>query len=376
VELADLRAEAHTSTWRGPQPLVISARAHAGQARLRAEGYLQGLTADAPPAVSVALQARRFGGAIARLGLPRLREVDSLLLARLEGPLSDPHLLARLSGVGWDAGWGGARLMGALFDYRDRLVRVHSALVNGWSGQVQGSGWLALHHRAWGVDARLISLRPPRELRNRVEGLDAEVSGLLHTLGSLSFPPRSHTYFHVTANRRSGDSPLPRAIRVMGALRTTPQRLSIHRLLGYSPLGSLDTTGEVLLAGPGPRRLDLRLGVWTRKLRRHLQLRGHRCLVDGVYLRGRLHGELLSPRFDGRLTLLDFRPVRGRGVTLVRIPVLHSPVTLEGGLLHAPDLSHPRYGRYLGGSLQLSLYDGDLHNLHTPRLWFDWGLRR
>ena len=160
---------------------------------------------------------------------------------------------------------------------------------------------------------------------------------------------------------------MPQVATVVGSFSGSERQLFVERIVVWSELGILRTSGRVL-TNEGLLELEVHLKIW--RMRAHLQSFGHHPTIDGFDLDGRLSGQALNPVFDGELRLHDVR------YQLLRIALLRSPAVFSDGTLVADPLQSPLYGRYLTATLRLSLFEASLRQLQRPTLEFTWGFRR
>ncbi len=365
VPLHHVTLTAESGAGQDRDPLEISGELDALGARLSLVGMLRGLPNRPHPTARVSLHALHFGPLLQRLGLDELHEDGSRLAIQLYQRRGAWTVQAQLGGVGWGTQWGAPHLQDATVVYRDGRVLLQSARVQAWGGTFLGTGWVAPDTWRYGFDAQLLALNAPWYLRRHMQEVDLEISGLVHGTGSLRGKRRSRAYVTVAATRRTEASPLPQMLSLVASLSGSRRRLRLEQLTVFSELGILMTRGVVRLPRP---RIDLRLQLHAWNLRRHLTPLGHRIVIDGVDLTGRLDGPGLDPRFAGQLTLRDFR------TPLLRVRELRSPVAFREGTLVATELRSRRHARYLRARVRLTVYQGSFRHLQRPDLDFSWTL--
>jgi len=363
VPLSHVTLTAESGTGQERDQLEISGELDALGARLSLVGRLQGLPNRPRPTARVSLHALHFGPLLKRLGLDELQEDGSRLAIQLYQRKGALAVQAQIGGLGWGTQWGAPHLLDATVVYREGQVLLQAARVRAWGGTFLGTGWMAPDTWRWGFDAQLLALNAPWYLRRHMEEVDLEISGLVHASGSLRGERRSRAYVTVAATRRTEASPLPEMLSLVASLSGSRRRVRLEQLTVFSELGLLMTRGVVRLPRP---RLDLRLQLHAWNLRQHLTPLGHRIVIDGVDLTGRLHGRGLNPRFTGELTLRDFR------TPLLRVRELRSPVIFREGTLVASELRSRRHARYLRARVRLTVYQGSFRHLQRPDLDFSW----
>ncbi len=365
-DISRLKVRRLSATRDHPDRVTMDATVGVDLATLTVRGGLLGLgqkesgpnknAAHTIPTVALQATAARFGGLLAKLSGRQVVDQSSRLEASLQGPITDPVGVVRVSGLGLRHGKLETKGLMLAARYESGVLLLDQMVAKLMGGTLNARARLVLGSGQWRATLAAKGLNTTGALAaDQQESLGGTVNGWLDASGQVDDPARGWTRFDVGLDRHAKEGPLPRRLRLKGELHASKQRLDIRRLSFSSAVLTARAKGRFW-----PQRLtmDLALKAEAKRLRGVLLKLGQSPLLAALSLAGRAKGSVYNPRFVGSAQVYGVRsdPVRLRRIT--------ASVGLANGTFSARDVKTRLYGGTVSAWAKVALYDRDVRKMY------------